>query len=528
MANDNRYCSPFTEPSADIIFCSLDKVYFKLHKIILSLASDFFKSMLSLPQPTIDAVDPCCAPDVDGIPVVYVTEPGDVLESLFCLCYPIPDPPLNTLALVRSTLEAAIKYEMREAIDLATHRLQDFADTVPLSVYAIACRLSLTNVIPVAARAVLRKKAKDNYADELEEIPVDAYHRLLVYCDGGDVQWACSLSTTDGGNRSGNLAARRAALIASELPKGTAFAPTPRSDEVVVPSAFDINHAEVIIRSSDGVRFGVGKETLRLSSTVLFEQSIASIACLDSTPPILDVSEPSRVVLTLLSLYHPDLYPDLDDLRGIVAALLAAEKYRMKKAIWHLCKALQALGHNPSVDPISLYFAACRFRIVDLARVAAHRTLRRDLIKELSPEVNIPDLPAACLWRLLEYHRRCRSAVRALFDGNRGKPACVPEEWTTKLAQNCSRSSSSPICCGLESYLCAIGKEAWPNNASPRSEEALTALALGSNPPPYQHDRRCTECRGPKGSSIMLSFSRYVEDTIDERESKVELPWSAA
>ncbi|KAJ7627871.1 hypothetical protein B0H17DRAFT_901672, partial [Mycena rosella] len=42
--------SPFDDPNADAILRSSDDIDFHVHRIVLSLASPFFRQMLSLPQ----------------------------------------------------------------------------------------------------------------------------------------------------------------------------------------------------------------------------------------------------------------------------------------------------------------------------------------------------------------------------------------------------------------------------------------------------------------------------------------------
>ncbi|KAI0255963.1 hypothetical protein BJV78DRAFT_1113987, partial [Lactifluus subvellereus] len=42
---------PFDDADADIILRSSDQVNFHVYKVILSVASPFFKDMFSLPQP---------------------------------------------------------------------------------------------------------------------------------------------------------------------------------------------------------------------------------------------------------------------------------------------------------------------------------------------------------------------------------------------------------------------------------------------------------------------------------------------
>ncbi|KAI0642193.1 hypothetical protein C8Q79DRAFT_984553 [Trametes meyenii] len=53
LLNGGSWHPYFVEPSADIVFCSSNKIHFKLHKILLSLASPFFTDMFNLPQPTL-------------------------------------------------------------------------------------------------------------------------------------------------------------------------------------------------------------------------------------------------------------------------------------------------------------------------------------------------------------------------------------------------------------------------------------------------------------------------------------------
>ncbi|KAH9893456.1 hypothetical protein C8Q73DRAFT_533840 [Cubamyces lactineus] len=405
---------------------------------------------------------------------------------------------------------SALKYEMQEAVSIATRRLQQLTTAAPLRVYAIAHCLSLMDTMIFAARTVSQQKTQSAYVEEFEEIPVSAYRNLLVYCDGGTVQWTTASAPTSVGGHSNRIG------------PPLATASSRRPDKDILPLAFDPDSAEVIIRTSDSVRLGISKEILRLSSPVLFGRLTAAPSSdkSDITAFVIDVDEPSDVMLLLLGLCHPDICPELADLPVVIAALEPAQKYHMKKATWYLCNNMQLLARDPSVDPVSLYFAACRFRIQDLAKVAAQRTLRKDLIKGSFLDVDFPGVSAGCLWRLLDYHQRCRVTVRALFDGG---TTWISTEWTTKLKAHCTRSTKSVPCCWLGSYLRAIGREAWPNRTGPTNETALTA-AIGSSDY-YSSDRRCDGCSGTKGLTSIVSFSRYMEEMIDEREGMVELPW---
>jgi hypothetical protein len=73
---------PFDVPDADLIIRSSDFADFRVHKPVLSMASPFFKDLLSLPQP----------PDsetVDGLYVVQLPEGSELLNSLVSMLYPV-------------------------------------------------------------------------------------------------------------------------------------------------------------------------------------------------------------------------------------------------------------------------------------------------------------------------------------------------------------------------------------------------------------------------------------------------------
>ena len=81
----NPAISPL-EPSdasdANLVIRSSDLVNFKVHKVVLAVASPFFKDLLSLPQP----------PDsesVDGLPVVQLSESSGLLSTLVSMMYPL-------------------------------------------------------------------------------------------------------------------------------------------------------------------------------------------------------------------------------------------------------------------------------------------------------------------------------------------------------------------------------------------------------------------------------------------------------
>lgn len=88
----------FNKPTADIILRPSDAVDFRVHKLILSEASPVFEGMFSIPQPSPSTSSTSDIPPVDGLAVVPFAETGATLLLILTICYPIPDPPLVTLA----------------------------------------------------------------------------------------------------------------------------------------------------------------------------------------------------------------------------------------------------------------------------------------------------------------------------------------------------------------------------------------------------------------------------------------------
>ncbi|KAH9893457.1 hypothetical protein C8Q73DRAFT_761403 [Cubamyces lactineus] len=505
-----RTHATFNHPAADIIICSSDNVHFRLHKIILSIASAFFGDMLSLPQPD----------GATGLPVIPVTEQSTVLESLFRLCYPIKDPLLLTVEQVRPTLEAAMKYQMEEATEIATAKLHTLVSVAPLRVYAIAYRHSLESVVRAAEQAVHKQNAQNMYVDELEEIPVSAYRRLLCYCEKAG-PWNPLFGSTAFGQRFGQ----------QSTTQGFAFAPPPivppypgQPAKVTVSPTFDPSGADVIIHTSDNVRLGVSKDILRYSSPVLIKELSKSGHIPHQA--LLPVPEPGKVMLALLQICYPIPTPSYATLDEIMNILVAAEKYQMSKATWYLRDALAKLAGSSTVDSLSLYLAACRFGMQELAGVAARLTLRQDLVKTAQSAVDTDKfgVSAGCFWRLMEYHRQCKAAVRGIVDG--GDIAWISDEWQKKLRASCIRSSALATTCWLGRYLKAIAKEAWPSSSDAVSESVLAEAMEGSAQLSHLPSNfPCCTCTEPKGMLTIISFSKFVESVIEERERKVILQW---
>lgn len=167
----------FDDPTADFILrSSLPVTDFRVHRLLLSLASPFFDQMLSLPQPS--------PKELTKVPVVEVSEPPEILQLLLQFVYPVPSPiiddDLDTLIMV---LHAAIKYDVPLAIDDLRKQLvsERYLKQSPTRVYAVASRYELEEEAKLASKHTLGINILDApLSEELKYISAFAYHRLLA------------------------------------------------------------------------------------------------------------------------------------------------------------------------------------------------------------------------------------------------------------------------------------------------------------------------------------------------------------
>ena len=148
-------------------------ISFRVHRCVMSAASPFFETMLSLPQP-----DGGCSSDV---PVIPMTEDYAVLDAILHHIYPLPEPQFDTLDELARVLETARKYDFISVITRLRQRLvADHLRSCPLRVYAIASRYDLDEEARLASRATLAAGLdKLPLHDDLKLMSGFAYHRLL-------------------------------------------------------------------------------------------------------------------------------------------------------------------------------------------------------------------------------------------------------------------------------------------------------------------------------------------------------------
>jgi len=166
----------FDAEDADLILLSADAKEFRVHRIILSVASPVFRDMFTFPHPH----DP-----TNQLPHVHLPETTTTLDILLRYIYPIPSPKIEDFATLTNVLVSAEKY----GAEGVTSRLRTvlvssrFLDLDPLRVYAIACRWSFFEEAKFASTRTVYVdlvKQGEGCMEDMKYMSGLDYHRLLV------------------------------------------------------------------------------------------------------------------------------------------------------------------------------------------------------------------------------------------------------------------------------------------------------------------------------------------------------------
>lgn len=169
-------------PNADVILVSIADSKsdgaglrkFKVHKLILSVASPVFETMFTLPQS-----------DPAQVQTVACAETEETLDLLLRYIYPIPDPKPLSITQLSDGLDAAMKYE----VECAITSLREFLvsayclQTFPVGVYGIAMRHGFEAESKTALNATLKKRvlAMPIPVQELEYLSAHTLQSLIRF-----------------------------------------------------------------------------------------------------------------------------------------------------------------------------------------------------------------------------------------------------------------------------------------------------------------------------------------------------------
>jgi len=178
---------PFNDSNADLILLSSDGFLFYVHKLLLSLVSPLFSTMLTLPDLHSQEI-------YDARPCVVVSDDARHLLLLLSWC----DPRCTMQSSMQSTkqslldlqmvLETADKYGMESIVKRVEGVLilsQEIIRQAPLKVFAIAVRYRCEGLARVAARETLKDlqlvKSDGQRESELKHLSAFAFINLQEY-----------------------------------------------------------------------------------------------------------------------------------------------------------------------------------------------------------------------------------------------------------------------------------------------------------------------------------------------------------
>lgn len=176
---------------------------------------------------------------------------------------------------------------------------------------------------------------------------------------------------------------------------------TPR----LAPHPFDKTGADVVLRSCDLVDFRVRGHIL-IEASPVFESMLSLPQPQTGTEipdtPVVDLSEDSGTIETLLRICYPIRNPALDrPLHELEAFLRAAMKYDMELPVIVLTDCVLACAEH---TPLPVWALACRLQLEDVARHAA-RHLRSMVPLDFASLGRMDGICAGDYFRLHEFLR---------------------------------------------------------------------------------------------------------------------------
>ncbi|GJF00170.1 BTB domain-containing protein [Phanerochaete sordida] len=395
--------SPFDIEDADVVFTTSDGVEFRVYKAILSVASPFFRDMFSLKQPTSGGVDP-----------IPVTEDRKTFDALLRLCYPVDDPVFADLSSLEPVLEAAMKYQLSEAINLARRSLREFVALQPLHAFAVACRLQAESEAQLAAStwkaripgmrldeasAVFSKTiAGACFSPYMSDVSAACFYRLLYYCR---TKPDPSIQFTRAGDPS----------YIRDRPKLSKVHSQDAWDRTCLNMQFGQDVADVLLESVDGDRLPAHSVLFRLGGARSILEVGVPHAVQDAPVKVLQVPFDSKTLTDLIRILLPSTSTSstsITDPQRLCNLAQVATRYHTPSIAMFVRKEAAKLIPECS---LTIYLLAAVHGWKDEASRAA-RTLADKAIDHVYDPF-MEDVSASAYHALLQYHHQCRLAVSA-------------------------------------------------------------------------------------------------------------------
>jgi len=287
---------------------------------------------------------------------------------------------------------------------------------------------------------------------------------------------------------------------------------------------FDNPEADLILRSSDHVEFRVWRCIMREASPIF--KDMLSLPQSDNdpplaTPPVVDMTEDSTTLRSLLQFCYPIKPPSLSALDQITNVLEAAHKYSIDPLKEF---AQEALEHHINQQPLRVYALACRYRVENIARGAAKCTLGTKLDTEYCSELE--EISGGDVLRLITYREKCSDAVATIL------LTAVPMPWLKRYESAIFYKCSNEKCARGVKYTIfdyqgkVQGPRSWFSSyldglanqlRLKPTRETVIARDIGT---PLGQAAKCHFCR-TRAYTDLLQFRDSLADEIDKRVSEV-------
>ncbi|EPQ56209.1 hypothetical protein GLOTRDRAFT_26295, partial [Gloeophyllum trabeum ATCC 11539] len=195
--------------------------------------------------------------------------------------------------------------------------------------------------------------------------------------------------------------------------------------------------ADVVLLSSDQVKFWVHKNILDLSS-----EALAHIVCAGSVGHhivngvrLVQLEDNAKILDGLLRYCYPLDRPDVSDFSTMQALLDAALKYEMPHAAKSLRRALISEAFLNS-HPLRVFATACRYLLHNEACIAAKATLQHDMISPEAPELK--RINGLSYHRLLTFRQKCVQGALSLLSNFHW---VLRDDWVWLQCQSCASAS---------------------------------------------------------------------------------------
>lgn len=196
---DHMIRNPFAMTTTDTLFktsngesdvilrCSdMTAVDLRIPKVFLTMASPFFATLLTPPQPQSGSESKDAPEVIDGAVVIPIEETSQTARKTLLFCFPryVAIDSFNSLEELKPVMQMASKYDMAGVLKCIGDILIEprFVESDPMRVFALACRYGMANEAKIAARQTLRLSISERpYVPELEYLTAGALHRLHEY-----------------------------------------------------------------------------------------------------------------------------------------------------------------------------------------------------------------------------------------------------------------------------------------------------------------------------------------------------------